>query len=92
MPVAGTAPLLHTAPLQVTHDPRAKAAYIRFRARQGEVEALRVTSDFLVDIDATGAVCGIELLNANEQLVAGDDGRVTFANRLDGTRGELRVG
>lgn len=77
--------------MQITHDPRANVAYIRLRERQGTVETLRITSDFLVDIDETGTVCGIELLNANEQLVAGDNGRVTFANLLDGTTGELRV-
>ena len=77
--------------MQITHDPKANIAYIRFRDHQGEVETLRITSDFLVDVDATGAVCGIELLNANEQLIAGDGGRVTFANLLDGSRGELRV-
>ena len=26
----------------------------------------------MVDVDATGAVCGIELLNAREQLEAGE--------------------
>ena len=77
--------------MQITHDPKANIAYIRFRDRQGEVETLRITSDFLVDVDETGEVCGVELLNANEQLIAGDDGRVTFANLLDGTSGELRV-
>ena len=77
--------------MQITHDPKANIAYIRFRDRQGAVETLRITSDFLVDVDETGAVCGVELLNANEQLIAGDDGRVTFANLLDGTSGELRV-
>ena len=77
--------------MQITHDPKANIAYIRFRDRQGEVETLRITSDFLVDVDETGAVCGVELLNANEQLIAGDDGRVTFANLLDGTSAELRV-
>lgn len=77
--------------MQITHDPKAKVAYIRLREREGDVETLRITSDFLVDIDATGAVCGIELLNANEQLVAGDGGKVTFSNLLDGTTGELWV-
>ncbi len=77
--------------MQITHDPRANVAYIRFRARQGTVQTLRLTEDFLVDIDETGAVCGVELLNANEQLVAGDDGKLIFLNQLDGTQGEMRV-
>lgn len=77
--------------MQITHDPRANIAYIRFRARQGTVQTIRLTEDFLVDIDETGTVCGIELLNANEQLVQGDDGKLIFLNQLDGTQGELRV-
>jgi uncharacterized protein YuzE len=58
--------------MKLSYDPKANVAYIRLRERQGYVETIEVTSDFLVDIDATGAVCGIELLNANEQLVGGD--------------------
>lgn len=73
--------------MQLSYDPKAKVAYIRLREREGEVETLEITSDFLVDIDATGAVCGIELLNANEQLVAGDDGRLVFVNQMNGRRG-----
>lgn len=60
--------------MKLSYDPRANVAYIRLHERQGEVETIEVTPDFLVDIDATGAVCGLELLNANEQLVARDDG------------------
>ncbi len=77
--------------MQITHDPRANIAYIHLRTVQGTVETLRITSDFHVDVDETGAVCGIELLNAKEQLVAGDDGRLTFANLADGSVGEMRV-
>jgi uncharacterized protein YuzE len=77
--------------MKLSYDPSANVAYIRLRERQGDVETIQVTSDFLVDIDATGAVCGIELLNANEQLVAGDDGKLVFVNQLNGEQGELKV-
>ena len=77
--------------MQITRDPKANVACIRFRARQGTVQTIRLTEDFLVDIDETGTVCGVELLNANEQLVQGDDGKLIFLNQLDGTQGELRV-
>ena len=60
--------------MRLTYDPEANVAYIRLRERQGDVETIELTADVLVDIDATGAVCGIELLDANEQLTAGDDG------------------
>ncbi len=77
--------------MQLSYDPKANVAYIRLRERQGDVETIRLTADFLVDIDATGTVCGIELLNANEQLTAGDDGKLVFVNQLNGERGELKV-
>ena len=77
--------------MRLSYDPQANVAYIRLRERAGDVETIRLTSDFLVDIDETGTVCGIELLNASEQLIAGDDGKLIFVNDLDGTRGELDV-
>ncbi len=77
--------------MKLSYDPQANVAYIRLRERQGDVDTIEVTADFRVDIDATGAVCGIELLNANEQLVAGDDGKLVFVNQLNGEIGELQV-
>ena len=72
-------------------EPDANVAYPRLRERQGEVETIELTADFLVDIDATGTVCGVEPLNANEQLTAGDDGKLVFVNHLSGGWGELDV-
>lgn len=77
--------------MKLSYDPQANVAYIRLHEKKGDVETIRLTSDFLVDIDETGTVCGIELLNASEQLIAGDDGKLIFVNDLDGTRGELSV-
>ena len=77
--------------MKLSYDPKANVAYIRLREKKGDVETIRLTSDFLVDIDETGAVCGIELLNANEQLTAGDDGKLVFVNDLDGKQRELDV-
>ena len=77
--------------MKLTYDPAANVAYIRFRDRLGDVETIRLTDDFLVDIDETGAVCGVELLNANEQLKAGDDGRLVVLDALGGQVGELKV-
>ena len=77
--------------MKLTYDPKANAAYIRLREHQGDVETLEITADFLVDIDGSGKVCGIELLNANEQLRSGDDGRFVFENPLSGEVSELKV-
>ncbi len=77
--------------MKLSYDPKANVAYIRFREKQGDVETIELTSDFLVDIDETGEVCGIELLNATEQLTAGDDGKLVFVNQLNGEQGEVKV-
>ena len=77
--------------MKLTYDPRANVAYIRLRERQGDVETIELTSDFLVDIDETGTVCGIEFLNANDQLARGDDGKLIFVNALSGGETELDV-
>ncbi len=77
--------------MKLTYDPDANVAYIRLRERQGDVETIELTADFLVDIDETGTVCGIELLNASEQLAKGDGGKLVFENALSGGRAELDV-
>ena len=77
--------------MKLTYDPDANIAYIRLREREGEVETIELTADFLVDIDATGAVCGIELLNARDQLTRGDDGKLIFVNALSGGETVLDV-
>jgi uncharacterized protein YuzE len=48
--------------------------------------------DLFVDIDATGAVCGIELLNADEQLKSLDGGRVVLQNVFSGEESSLKIG
>ena len=77
--------------MKLTYDPAANIAYIRLRDRQGDVETIELTADFLVDIDATGAVCGIELLNATEQLRQGDGGKLVVENALSGGLAEVDV-
>ena len=77
--------------MRLTYDPKANVAYLRLREKQGDVQTIELTSDFLVDIDETGAVCGIELLDANSQLTQGDDGKFVLENALSGGRTELDV-
>ena len=40
-----------------------------------------------MDIDETGAVCGVESLNAREQLKVGEDGRLVVVDALGGQVG-----
>ena len=75
--------------MRPTYDPNADFARLRLREKQGNVQTIELTSDFLVDIDETGAVCGIELLDGNAQLTRCDDGKLVLENARSGGRTEL---
>jgi uncharacterized protein YuzE len=64
------------SPMKLSYDPRCNIAHIRLRENGAEVETIRVSDELNVDRAPDGAVYGIELLNANEQLRAADDGRL----------------
>ena len=75
--------------MKFTYDPRYNIAYIRFREKQGEVEAIRVSDALVVDMAPDGTIYGIELLNANEQLGYEDEGKLLVINEATGERFEL---
>lgn len=77
--------------VKLTCDMDANVAYLRLRKRQGDEETIALTSDFLVDIDETGAVCGVEMLNATEHLAGGDEGRLIVEMARKGVVGEMKV-
>jgi uncharacterized protein YuzE len=62
--------------MKLTYDPHYNVAYIRLRHKTEQVETIRVSDELNVDLAPDGTVYGIGLLNANEQLRAGDDGRL----------------
>jgi uncharacterized protein YuzE len=58
--------------MRLSYDPKRNVAYFRLRASGAGVETIRLSDEVAIDIGADGAVAGIELLNANEQLRATD--------------------
>jgi uncharacterized protein YuzE len=62
--------------MKLSYNPRHNIAYIRLRAKTEQVETIRVSDELNVDLAPDGTIYGIELLNANEQLRAGDNGRL----------------
>jgi uncharacterized protein YuzE len=62
--------------MKPSYHPRHDVAYIRLREKIAEVETIRVSDELNVDLAPDGTVHGIELLDADEQLGAGDDGRL----------------
>jgi len=77
--------------VRLTYDPRRNIAYLRFKEKRGDVETIRVGDALNVDLSPDGTVYGVELLNANEQLQAGDDGTLVVVNEALGARREIRL-
>ena len=74
--------------MKLACDPRHNVACIRLRAQPGQVETIRVSDALKVDLAPDGRIHDIELLNVNEQLRAGDGGRIVVA---DEAKGEARA-
>ncbi len=78
--------------MQLSYDPNHNIAYRRLQERTPEVETIRISDSVNVDLAPDGTVYGIELLNANEQLRSGDDGKLVVINEADGDRQEVAIG
>ncbi len=70
--------------MQLTYDPRYNVAYLKFQEKTVQVETVRVSEALLVDIAPDGTIFGIELLNANEQMLGKDAGRLIVTNEATG--------
>ena len=78
--------------MKLTYDPRYNIAYLRLHEKTAAVETIHISDEINVDIAPDGTVYGIELLNANEQLRAGDDGTLVVINEAVGDRREIPLG
>ena len=81
--------------MKLTYDPRDNIyniAYLRFHEKTAEVETLHVSDELNVDMAPDGTVYGIELLNANQQLGAEDNGNLVIVNQALAQRQEIRLG
>ena len=77
--------------MKLTYDRDHNIAYLRLRPRGTQVETVRVSDELNVDLAPDGSVYGIELLNANEQLRAGDEGKLVLVDERDGRQVELSL-
>ena len=75
--------------MKLTYDPKHNIAYLRLHEKTSQVETIRVSDEMNVDISPDGTVYGIELLNANAQLEAEDNGNLVVINEASGKRQEL---
>lgn len=77
--------------MKLTYDPRYNIAYLRLYEKPAPVETIRVSDELAVDIAPDGTVYGIELLNANEQLLAEDEGKLVVVIEDGGKRHEISL-
>ena len=77
--------------MRLSYDPSHNSAYLSFAERPAEVETVCVSDVLNVDLAADGTVCGIELLDANRQLLQGDAMRLIITNAVSGTTTEVAL-
>jgi len=75
--------------MTLTYDRDRNIAYLQLRPKGSEAETIQVSDELNVDIAPDGSVYGIELLNANEQLRAADDGKLVLVDQAAGKQFEL---
>ena len=75
--------------MKLTYDPKHNIAYIRLQEKEKEVETIPVSDEMNVDVAPDGTIYGIELLNANEQLRAEDNGKLVIER--EGKRQEVSL-
>jgi uncharacterized protein YuzE len=75
--------------MQLTYDPRYNIAYLRLHEKTEKVETIRISDELNIDVAPDGTVYGIELLNANVQLGAEDQGKLIVINEALGERQEI---
>ena len=73
--------------MKLTYDPKHNIAYIRLHQKEKGVETIQVSDELNIDVAPDGTVYGIELLNANEQLTAEDNGKLIIES--EGKRQEV---
>jgi uncharacterized protein YuzE len=78
--------------MKLTYDPRYNIAYLRFQEKTAQVETIHLSDELNVDIAPDGTIFGIELLNANEQLRAADEGNLVVVNEAQAQRQEIALG
>lgn len=75
--------------MRLTIDPKHNIAYLRLHEKTAQVETLRISDELNVDLSPDGTIYGIELLNANDQILSEDQGKLVVINESAGDRREV---
>ena len=77
--------------MKINYDTKLNIAYIAIKSKPAEVNSIKLSDDLIVDMAPDGSIYGFELLNANEQLLQSDDGKLLFVNQLSGREQQIEV-
>ena len=75
--------------MRFTYDPKYNIAYLRFREKPAGVQTLKISDELNIDLASDGTIYGIELLNANEQIIRQDGGKFLVINEVTGEKAEV---
>jgi uncharacterized protein YuzE len=76
--------------MKLTYDSRYNVAYLKLLEKSAEVETIKISDQLNIDIAPDGKIFGIELLNANEQLL-GDGGILEVINEAHGDHKQIAL-
>jgi uncharacterized protein YuzE len=77
--------------MKLTYDPKHNIAYISLKEKAAQVETIHVSDELNIDLAPDGTIYGIELLNANTQLAAGNGGELIVINEASGESSKLKL-
>lgn len=77
--------------MKLTYDSRYNIAYLRFHEKTGTVNTMKISDELNIDMSPDGTIYGIELLNANEQILSEDAGNLVVVNESAGKTTELQL-
>ena len=66
--------------MKISYDPKADAAYIRFKKGKFQVTTQRLTEDIAIDYAPDGKVVGIEILDASKYILDHKRPRIELEN------------
>ena len=77
--------------MRLSYDPRYNVAYLQFHEKPAQVDTVKISEDLLIDLAPNGTIYGIELLNANEQLLNNETARFILTNEATGKVAEVSL-
>jgi uncharacterized protein YuzE len=77
--------------MKLTIDEKHNIAYLRFHEKTAHVQTIRISEELNIDLSPDGTIYGIELLNANEQILTEDQGKLVVVNETGGERREMQL-